>query len=118
MNGIKDTRNWQVSIITPGVAVEGIEDIAQCVYTILTTVKGSDPLRADFGSDPHKYIDKPMNEVQPILTYEVSEALGKWEKRIVVKKVRLTSNAIGACALLIDASVVASVAQIAITINV
>jgi phage baseplate assembly protein W len=113
-----DSRNWQVSLSDPGKVVEGVEDIAQCVYTILTTVKGSDPLRANFGSDMMKYLDRPVNEAQPRLAYEVISALEMWESRINVRKCRLISNETGESSIYIEAEVIASAAQITITINV
>jgi phage baseplate assembly protein W len=115
---MKDTRNWQVNIVNPGVIVEGVEDIAQCVYTILTTIKGSDPLRANFGSDMMKYLDRPANEAQPRLAYEVVSALEMWESRINVRKCRLISDETGKSSIYIEAEVIASAAQITITINV
>jgi phage baseplate assembly protein W len=115
---MNDTQNWQVSINDPATVVEGAEDIAQCVYTIITTVKGSDPLRADFGSDVYKYIDKPINEVRPLIIYAVSEAIRTWEQRIVVKKCRLISDAPDALNIVIEAEVAATDALITITINV
>ncbi|MDR3134254.1 MAG: GPW/gp25 family protein [Prevotellaceae bacterium] len=115
---MKDTRNWQISINNPGVIVEGVEDIAQCVYTILTTIKGSDPLRPDFGSNVMKYIDRPVNEVQSLLAYEVIYALEIWESRINVRKCRYTSDETGKSNIYIEAEVIASAAQVTITINV
>ena len=113
-----DTRNWQVSLANPSALVEGIEDIAQCVYTIITTVKGSDPMRPDFGSDACLYLDKPINEMQPMLVYAVTEALQKWEKRIEVKKCRLETAGLDKRNIVIEATVIASAAQITIKANI
>jgi phage baseplate assembly protein W len=115
---MKDTRNWQVSINDPGVIVEGAEDIAQCVYTILSTIKGSDPLRADFGSNVMKYIDRPLNEARPLIIYEVISAIESWESRIAVRKCRVSTNVSGETTILIEAEVISSAAQITLTINV
>ena len=104
---MNDTKNWQVSINDPAAVVDGAEDIAQCVYTIITTVKGSDPLRADFGSDVYKYLDKPVNDVRPLIIYAVSEAIRTWEQRIVVKKCRLVSAAPDALNIVIEAETAA-----------
>jgi phage baseplate assembly protein W len=112
-----NTLNWQVSLSNPNAIVEGVEDIAQCVYNILATVKGSDPLRADFGSDVYLYIDKPMNEIQPLLAYAVTESLQKWEKRIKVKKVRLVSSGLDKRTIVIEAEVIASASQIQLRIT-
>ena len=91
-----------------------IEDITQCVYTILSTVKGSDPLRPDFGSDIYLYLDKPINEMQPMLVYAATEAVQKWEKRIKIKKCRLETNGLDIRNIVIEATVIASAAQIII----
>jgi phage baseplate assembly protein W len=115
---IKDTRNWQVSLANPSTVAEGVEDIAQCVYIIISTVKGSDPLRLDFGSDVHLYLDRPVNEIQPMLVYAVTEALQKWEKRIEVKKCRVEINGLDKRTIVIEATVIASAAQITIKTNI
>jgi len=90
--GSIQTANWQACISDPKVVVEDANDIAQCIYTILATVKGSDPLRPDFGSDLYKFIDQPINLVQPQMIFEVFNALEKWEPRIVVNRVRISTD--------------------------
>jgi phage baseplate assembly protein W len=114
---MNDMKNWQVSINDPTAIVEGAEDIAQCVYTIITTVKGSDPLRADFGSDVYKYIDKPINEVRPLIIYAVSEAIRKWEQRIVVKKCRLEPDSSDGLNIVVEAEAATDETLMTITIN-
>lgn len=78
--------NWQLSMNALGLVVEGIEDIKQCVRIILTTTKGSDPLRPLFGSDIWQFIDTPINTAIPNIAAEILNALGKWEQRINIKK--------------------------------
>jgi len=77
--------NWQLSSERIGEVVEGISDIRQCIGTILKTTKGSDPLRPLFGSDIWQYVDKPVNTAAPNIAYEILDALGKWETRIIIK---------------------------------
>jgi phage baseplate assembly protein W len=113
---MKDIRNWQVSINNPAEIVEGAEDIAQCLYVIITTVKGSDPLRADFGSDVYQYIDKPLDEIRPSLIYSLTDAIQQWEPRIKVKKITPSVSNGTMAEILIEAEVIASASQI--TINV
>lgn len=115
---INDTRNWQMSILDPLVIVEGGDDIAQCVDTILSTVPGSDPLRPDFGSNVYQYIDKPINEVRPSLIYDVITSIGRWEKRLAVNKCTITDNGIDGRILNIDGVVVASGAQVKLTTKI
>ncbi len=112
-----DIRNWQVCINAPLQKVYGVEDIAQCVYVILSTVPGSDPLRPDFGSAIYKYIDQPTNRAHAQLIYAATRALEKWEKRIKVNKCKVVSDGLDGRNLIIDATVVASAAQITITFD-
>lgn len=115
---MNETRNWQISITDPLKRIEGAEDIAQCVYIILTTVPGSDPLRPGFGSFIYQYLDRPMSESSPMLIYEATTALARWEKRIEVKKCNLVAAGIDKRTIEITADVIRSAAQITITINI
>jgi len=51
---------------------------------ILTTRKGTDPLRPHFGCGVFDYIDKPVNTSIPAMKKEILEALRKFEPRIQV----------------------------------
>lgn len=115
---MSETRDWQVNINDPLNRVENAEDIAQCVYIILTTVPGSDPLRPHFGSDLYKYLDRPMNEAQPMLIYETTTAITKWEKRIKVTKCNLISPGVDKRTIKITGEVVGTAAQISITVKI
>lgn len=76
--------DWSFGLGQFGDIVQGDGDIAQCVYIILTTVKGSDPLRPDFGVDLYSYIDLPMNIAAANLTREIAEQINSWEPRVTV----------------------------------
>lgn len=117
MNEIHDIRNWQVSLSNSAAIVEGTDDIAQCIYTILATIPGTDPLRPTFGSNICLYIDRPMNEVAPRIIYEAVKAIGKWEKRIKVTKCTVTST-VGAVDLHITGTVIHSAEQITIDVKI
>lgn len=101
-------RNWQSDIDDPARTVEGADDIRQCLYVILTTVPGSDPLRPDFGSDVYRYIDRPYSEMQSGLVYAAVQAIGKWEKRIEVSKCSLSPDGIDGITLTIEGKVTAT----------
>lgn len=73
----------------------GLDDIDQCIRTILATPKGSDPLRPDFGSDHYRYVDWPQNTVAPHLVREAVVAVATWEPRVVEVSVTVT-HGIGA----------------------
>lgn len=73
-----------------------IDDINQCISVILTTPKGSDPLRPTFGSNCHDYIDYPVNTARPHLVREIVDALNAWEPRISIIKVTVNMPDIAA----------------------
>jgi len=85
--------NWQLSNVTIGQVVEGIDDIRQCIGIILTNTKGSDPLRPLFGSDIWRFIDNPVNTAVANISAEIIDCIGKWEQRIIIKE--LTYNIAG-----------------------
>lgn len=78
--------NWQLSNQMIGEVVQGIDDIRQCMGIILTTTKGSDPLRPLFGSDIWQFIDTPINTAIANISAEIIDAIGKWEQRIIIKE--------------------------------
>ncbi|OLF53810.1 GPW/gp25 family protein [Pseudomonas chlororaphis] len=80
---------WQPALGTSGAVVEGLRDIDQSIRIILTTPKGADTHRPDFGSDLHLYIDWPVNRVAPHLVRETVDALRRWETRISVVQVQV-----------------------------
>lgn len=82
------TQHWQPALEGDGF-VEGLQDIQQCISNILTTPVGSQPLRPDFGSNLHLYIDWPINRARPHIVRETVDALRKWEKRITVTRVNV-----------------------------
>ncbi|AVO60664.1 GPW/gp25 family protein [Pseudomonas chlororaphis] len=81
--------HWQPALGTSGEVVEGLRDIDQSIRTILTTPKGADAHRPDFGSNLHLYIDWPVNRVTPHLVRETVDALRRWETRISVVQVQV-----------------------------
>jgi len=86
---LPNTAHWQPALEGDGF-VEDLDDILQCVNTILTTPKGSQPLRLDFGSDVHLYVDHPINQARPHIVRESVESLRQWEKRVKVKRVEVS----------------------------
>ncbi|SUA58138.1 GPW/gp25 family protein [Oligella urethralis] len=78
--------HWQPKRGESGV-VENINDIDQCIRTILLTAKGSDIHRPLFGSDIYQYIDRPIDQAKPYIVREIVEACLRWEPRCVVVRV-------------------------------
>lgn len=81
--------HWQPALGTSGEVVEGLRDIDQAIRIILTTPKGSDAHRPEFGSDLHLYIDWPVNRVTPHLVREAVDAIHRWETRVMVVQVQV-----------------------------
>lgn len=82
--------HWQPALGTSGEVVEGLRDIDQAIRIILTTPKGSDAHRPDFGSDLHLYIDWPTNRVTPHLVREAVDCIRRWETRVSVVQVQVS----------------------------
>lgn len=76
-----------------GEVVEGLRDIDQAIHIVLSTPKGSDPHRPEFGSDLHLYLDWPENRVTPHLVREAVDAIRRWETRVAVVKVEVVIDA-------------------------
>jgi uncharacterized protein len=70
-----------------GQVVQGVTDINQCIGIILSTPKGSDPLRPTFACDLWRWIDAPLTIARPNLVREIVEAITKWEPRVRVLSV-------------------------------
>ncbi|KAA0972787.1 GPW/gp25 family protein [Pseudomonas sp. ANT_H12B] len=85
--------HWQPALGTSGEVVEGLRDIDQSIRIILSTPKGSDPHRPEFGSDLHLYLDWPTNRVTPHLVREAVDAIRHWEPRVSVAQVKVQINA-------------------------
>ena len=85
--------HWQLAPNLNKQAVQGIDDIHQCIANILNTLKGTDILRPEFGSDHFQYIDQPEDGAQPNMVREITLALKKWEPRIEVDHIDINGQA-------------------------
>ena len=65
------------------------ESIRQCIRVILTTSKGEVPFRPRFGLSPEDLLDGRKKDVD--IAYEIIEQLERYEKRIKVKQVVISS---------------------------
>ncbi|HYB92381.1 MAG TPA: GPW/gp25 family protein [Candidatus Binataceae bacterium] len=74
--------DWSLKLGAIGQVVQGIADVDQCIAIILTTPKGSDPLRPTFASDIWRYIDHPIDEALPAIVRELTSAITLWEPRV------------------------------------
>jgi phage baseplate assembly protein W len=78
------SQDWSLSMNSPGGVVQDFADIQQCIYIILVTQKGTDPLRPDFGCGIHEYIDKPVSIAVPNMKREILAAIQKYEPRVKI----------------------------------
>jgi phage baseplate assembly protein W len=62
--------------------VQGIADVEQCLGIIVTTPRGSDPIRPTFGADIWRYIDFPIDVALPAIVRELTSAITTWEPRV------------------------------------
>lgn len=80
------SRHWQLAPDNSGILSDA-DDIGQCILNILSTRKGEDVCRPDFGSGHHDYVDTPEDVLVPNVVREVMLAVQTWEKRAVVEQV-------------------------------
>ena len=79
--------NWSIDINSFGDAVQGIAEINQTIGLILETQKGSDPFRPNFGSDVWEYVGAPITEAGPNIVRAITDAITRWETRIIIKSI-------------------------------
>ena len=87
--------SWQMKHGAIGEVVTDLEDIDQCIGTIVSTERGEVPGRPDFGVRIHEWIDTPLHIAAPNIVREVFEAVAIWEPRAVVEEVNPTPTANG-----------------------
>ena len=74
--------DWSLALGAIGEVVQGIADVEQCLGIIVTTPRGSDPLRPTFGADIWRYIDFPISLALPAIVSELTSAITIWEPRV------------------------------------
>lgn len=79
--------DWSLSLEHPDQVVQGLDDIRQCIYIILTTVRGEDPLRPLFGCGVLERLDRPVNDAIPSMIRDILEAIALWETRVAVNEI-------------------------------
>lgn len=75
-----------------GKALSGIDHLKQSIQDILSTPVGTRVMRRDYGSRLPELVDNPMNELTKVeLFAATAEALTRWEPRIAVERVFVSS---------------------------
>ena len=75
-----------------GQALTGIVHLKQSIRDILSTPLGSRRMRPEYGSEIPRYVDLPINKgwISGVQA-EAARAIGRWEPRIRLSAVRITS---------------------------
>lgn len=72
--------------------LDDLEHLKQSIVDILTTPIGSRVICRDYGSNLFKLTDQPVNrDLFPKIYAAVAEALGKWEPRLKLERIRIVS---------------------------
>jgi len=79
--------DWSLALGAIGDVVQGIADVEQCLGIIVTTPRGSDPIRPTFGADIWRFIDFPINRALPAIVSELTSAITVWEPRVTLVSV-------------------------------
>ena len=79
--------DWSLALGAIGDVVQGIADVEQCLGIIVTTPRGSDPIRPTFGADIWRFIDFPINRALPAIVGELTAAITVWEPRVTLVSV-------------------------------
>lgn len=79
-----------------GRSLTGLDHLKQSIADILNTPIGSRVMRRDYGSKLFSLIDAPLNRGTLVDIYAaIAEALMKWEDRLLVSAVDITSAQLG-----------------------
>ncbi|SDE41698.1 GPW/gp25 family protein [Paraburkholderia lycopersici] len=78
---------------TTGRAIAGLDHLYQSIARILTTPVGTRIARRDFGSELPELVDAPNNGATRVRLYAaVATALMKWEPRLKLTRVQLSTD--------------------------
>jgi len=75
-----------------GQPLSGMAHLKQSIEDILTTPVGSRRMRPEYGSSLRRYVDLPVSEGwKSAVQAEVARALGRWEPRLKLERVRVVA---------------------------
>lgn len=75
-----------------GQPLAGLAHVRQSIEDILSTPLGSRRMRPEYGSQLRRYVDLPVNEGwKSAVQAEVARALGRWEPRLKLERVKVTA---------------------------
>jgi len=89
------TTSSTISLTNFGQSLTGIDDVKQCIELLVTTPKGSDPLRPNYGVDLLSYLDRPTNKLAG-LKKDILQQITNYEPRVTkVDKLIITNDTLG-----------------------
>lgn len=75
-----------------GLPLSGVAHLRQSIEDILSTPLGSRRMRPEYGSSLRRYVDLPVNGGwKSAVQAEVARALGRWEPRLKLERVRVVA---------------------------
>jgi phage baseplate assembly protein W len=87
--------HWQSAIGKSGAVVQGDEALNDSIRQLLTSQKGEDVYRKDYGINWLTIIDEPAVIVVPLLVTEAQEAMRRWLPEIAVQQIEVGGTGAG-----------------------
>ncbi|WPO31301.1 GPW/gp25 family protein [Pseudomonas sp. BO3-4] len=99
-----------------GESISGLDHLRQSIEDILTTPLGSRRMRPEYGSKLRRYVDMPVNDGwKSAVQAEVARALGRWEPRLRLERVVVTSVLDGQIGMTLTGEYLGSAAVMEVT---
>lgn len=100
-----------------GQPLSGVAHLRQSIEDILTTPLGSRRMRPEYGSQLRRYVDLPVNEGwKSAVQAEVARALGRWEPRLKLERVKVVAVLEGQVSLALSGRYLGDDALVEVTV--
>ncbi|WP_248917044.1 GPW/gp25 family protein [Pseudomonas entomophila] len=100
-----------------GQPLTGIAHLRQSIEDILTTPLGSRRMRPEYGSQLRRFVDLPVNEGwKSAVQAEVARALGRWEPRLKLDRVKVVAVLDGQVSLALSGRYLGDDALVEVTV--
>ncbi|MEB5932331.1 GPW/gp25 family protein [Pseudomonas mosselii] len=100
-----------------GQPLSGVAHLRQSIEDILTTPLGSRRMRPAYGSQLRRYVDLPVNEGwKSAVQAEVARALGRWEPRLKLERVKVVAVLDGQVSLALSGRYLGDDALVEVTV--
>lgn len=100
-----------------GQPLSGVAHLRQSIEDILATPLGSRRMRPEYGSQLRRYVDLPVNEGwKSAVQAEVARALGRWEPRLKLERVKVVAVLDGQVSLALSGRYLGDDALVEVTV--